>query len=66
MSSGIRPPGARGQRSQCYGAAAVVSGAGKPAPPAADQSDGKIQAITDFWLTPAGLPASRTHLVERD
>jgi hypothetical protein len=43
----------------------VVSGAGKPAPSAADQSDGKIQVITDFWLTPAELPASRTHLVER-
>jgi hypothetical protein len=27
--------------------------------------DGKIQAITDFWPTPAELPASRAHLVER-
>jgi predicted ester cyclase len=27
--------------------------------------DGRIGRITDFWPTPAGLPASRAHLVER-
>lgn len=27
--------------------------------------DGRIARITDFWPTPAELPASRAHLVER-
>jgi hypothetical protein len=27
--------------------------------------DGRIAAITDFWPTPAELPDSRAHLVER-
>jgi hypothetical protein len=27
--------------------------------------DGRIAAITDFWPTPAELPASRALLVER-
>lgn len=27
--------------------------------------DGRIARITDFWPTPADLPASRAHLVER-
>jgi hypothetical protein len=27
--------------------------------------DGRIAAITDFWPTPAELPASRAYLVER-
>ena len=27
--------------------------------------DGRVAGITDFWPTPAELPASRAHLVER-